>query len=53
MSGNSKNHNTPEEGNLKEPSPIKGTLKKDKKKKKDASISIFRKRWRKFKTLKR
>ena len=53
MSGNSKNHNTPEEGNLKELSPAKETLKKDKKRKKDVSISIFRKRWRKFKTLKR
>ena len=53
MSRNSKKHNTPDEGNLKEPSQIKETISKDKKKKKDVSISIFRKRWKKFKTLKR
>ena len=49
MSGNPKNHNTSEEGNLKKSSPKKEALTKDKKKKKDVSISIFRKRWRKFK----
>lgn len=53
MSGNSKNHNTPEEGKLKETSPVEETLSKGDKKKKDVSTSILRKRWKKFKTLKR
>jgi microcin C transport system permease protein len=53
MSGNSKNHNTSEEGILKESSPVKETPKKEEKGNKDVSTSILRKRWKKFKTLKR
>ena len=53
MSENSKNFKKPDGSNLKDSSSNIETKIEGNNNKKDVSISIFKKRWKKFKTLKR